>query len=118
VEIEAKKTMDMIDLNYNPAPPVVALPQLQGPWAVARGLQPTLPPLARTLLVLGSAAISGYHGTKRNGGSIFWGLVWFGLGATFPVVTPIIAVAQDLGECRHNCPTTKTVNLGRSARSR
>ena len=45
------------------------------------------------LLSTASAALSGYHGYRRNN-SIGWGVVWFGLGGLFPVITPTIAVAQ------------------------
>ena len=44
-------------------------------------------------LVLLSAAASGYHGARRNG-SIFWGAWWFIMGMTFPVFTPVVALAQ------------------------
>ena len=45
-------------------------------------------------LSVASAVVSGYHGIKRHNGSVWWGLLWFGLGGIFPVVTPVIAVAQ------------------------
>lgn len=54
------------------------------------------PKIAGTL-ALASAAASGYHGYKRNE-SIGWALAWFGLGILFPVVTPVIAVAQGFGK--------------------
>jgi hypothetical protein len=40
-----------------------------------------------------SMAASVYHGYKRND-SIGWALVWGLLGGLFPVVTPVVAVAQ------------------------
>lgn len=43
---------------------------------------------------IASAAASAYHGVKRNHGSVWWGIAWFGLGALFPIITPVIAVAQ------------------------
>jgi hypothetical protein len=46
------------------------------------------------LLSVASAAASGYHGIKRNNGSIGWGIGWFLLGGVFPVITPVVAVAQ------------------------
>lgn len=101
----------MIDKSYGWAPPAVTLPQLQGPWSVARGLEPAMPTWLRVSLVVGSAAVSAFHGTRRNGGSIFWGVTWFGLGAAFPVITPVIAAAQGLGQCRNNCSVSKTVHL-------
>lgn len=48
-------------------------------------------------LSLLSAAASGYHGYKRNE-SVGWAIVWFGLGGIFPVITPVIAVAQGFGK--------------------
>jgi hypothetical protein len=40
-----------------------------------------------------SAAVSGYHGYKRND-SLGWGIAWFVLGGLFPVLTPTIAFAE------------------------
>jgi hypothetical protein len=45
------------------------------------------------ILSTASAAISGYHGYKRND-SLGWGLAWFALGGLFPVLTPTIAFAE------------------------
>lgn len=79
---------------------------LAGPWASARGLEaPTL----RGALVFASAAVSGYHGVRRNGGSAWWGLVWFGLGAALPGVVPLVAVAQGYGSCANNCRSAPSV---------
>lgn len=50
------------------------------------------PKVAGTL-TLASAAASAYHGYKRND-SIGWSLWWFTMGVLFPVVTPVIGVAQ------------------------
>lgn len=50
-------------------------------------------------LAVASAAASAYHGTRRNK-SIWWGAVWFGLGLTFPVFTPVVALAQGYGKPR------------------
>lgn len=44
-----------------------------------------------------SMAVSAFHGYKRNQ-SIGWALLWGLLGATFPVITPAIAVAQGFGK--------------------
>lgn len=44
-----------------------------------------------------SAAASGYHGIKRNHGSIGWGLWWFFMGGLFPIVTPVVALARKPG---------------------
>lgn len=45
-------------------------------------------------LVLASALASGFHGFKRNSGSIGWGLWWFVMGSIFPIVTPALGFAQ------------------------
>jgi len=44
-----------------------------------------------------SMAASAYHGYKRNR-SIGWALLWGLTGATFPVITPTIALAQGFGK--------------------
>lgn len=49
------------------------------------------------VLAVVSAAASGFHGYRRNH-SIAWGVVWFVLGGVFPVVTPVIALAQGFGK--------------------
>lgn len=49
------------------------------------------------VLTVLSAAASGFHGYRRNH-SILWGLAWFVLGGIFPIVTPVIAVAQGFGK--------------------
>jgi len=40
-----------------------------------------------------SMAASAYHGYKRNK-SVGWAIVWGAMGAIFPVITPVIAVAE------------------------
>lgn len=51
-------------------------------------------------LLVGSAATSAYHGYKRNegrgavGAAIGWGL----LGFFFPILTPVVALAQGYAE--------------------
>lgn len=95
--------MNMITPNYLPMPIGPTVPQLEGPWDVARGREPVLPKPAPQIITLTSAVLSGYHGAKRNGGSIFWGVVWFALGAIFPVITPVIGAAQGFGSCKYNC---------------
>jgi hypothetical protein len=45
-----------------------------------------------------SFAVSVYHGYKRNNGSLGWALGWGALALFFPVVTPVIAIAQGLGK--------------------
>ena len=79
---------------------------LAGPWASAVGREPIF--TWRGALVFASAVASGYHGVKRNGGSPFWGLVWFGLGAALPGLVPVVAVAQGYGQCANNCRRAPT----------
>ena len=49
------------------------------------------------VLAVASAAVSGYHGYRRNN-SLLWGAIWFGLGGIFPVFTPVVALAQGFGK--------------------
>jgi hypothetical protein len=49
------------------------------------------------MLAVASAAASGYHGYRRNQ-SIPWAMWWFFMGGVFPVLTPVIAVAQGFGK--------------------
>ena len=56
-----------------------------------------------TALAVASFAASVYHGSKRHGGSIGWGLAWGAAGAVFPVVTPAIAAAQGFAKCKYDC---------------
>lgn len=79
---------------------------LAGPWASARGLEDIW--TWRGALVFASALASGYHGVKRNGGSAWWGLVWFAAGAALPGLVPLVAAAQGYGQCTSNCAWTPT----------
>lgn len=54
-------------------------------------------PLVYKALCTVSAAASGYHGYKRNQ-SVGWAISWFLLGGIFPVITPVIAIAQGFGK--------------------
>jgi len=49
------------------------------------------------ILAIASGAASAYHGYKRNE-SIGWGVWWFLMGTTFPVITPVIGLAQGFGK--------------------
>lgn len=55
------------------------------------------------VLSAASIAASAYHGAKRHGGSIGWGLAWGALGGLFPVVTPAIGAAQGFAKCEFGC---------------
>lgn len=59
-----------------------------GVWAPS----PAVASIAYGVSVL-SAIASGYHGYKRNQ-SVGWGVGWFVLGGMFPILVPVIAVAQ------------------------
>jgi hypothetical protein len=78
---------------------------LQGPWDSARALEPFT---WRGVLVMASALASGYHGVRRNGGSVGWGILWFAMGAALPGLTPLVAVAQGYGDCANNCRLSAT----------
>lgn len=54
-------------------------------------------------LALASIGLSVYHGTKRNCGSVGWGLVWGFFGSIAPVVTPVIGFAQGFGQPLPEC---------------
>ena len=85
-----------------PAPAPPAPPPLTGAWSIARGLEK---PSWMTWFRVASAGVSGYHGVRRNGGSIFWGVVWFAFGAWLPGIVPLIAVGQGYGTCDdRGCP--------------
>jgi hypothetical protein len=49
------------------------------------------------VLAISSAAVSAYHGYKRND-SLGWAVWWFFMGSVFPVFTPVIALAQGYGK--------------------
>lgn len=58
-----------------------------------RGNWPTI----AGILSIASGAAGAYHGYRRNQ-SIGWGLWWFLMGSIFPIVTPVIALAQGYGK--------------------
>lgn len=100
-------------LSTQPIPPPPATTTtVNGPWSVARGLDLPIGKTAAMALTVSSAAVSAYHGTRRNNGSVFWGVVWFALGAVFPVITPIVGVAQGFGQRRPTmCPSPSVAGL-------
>jgi hypothetical protein len=61
------------------------------------GLHGAIPTLLAHFLTLAVAAASGYHGVRRNRGSVGWGALWFIAGGLFPIFTPIVAIAQGFG---------------------
>ena len=52
---------------------------------------------AWSIAATASMAAGAYHGYKRNG-SVGWALWWGLMGGMFPIITPVIAVAQGFGE--------------------
>jgi len=57
---------------------------------------PTMPKgvqIAVTAVAMVSMGASVYHGYKRNN-SVGWAVWWGLMGAMFPIITPVIAVAQ------------------------
>ena len=56
------------------------------PWIIGYGLLSTI-----------SGILSFYHGYKRNN-SVGWGLVWGLAGSVFPIVTPVVGLAQGFGK--------------------
>lgn len=79
---------------------LTVLTPFQDPTTTSAPLMPSKPMWLSMLwgvLSTVSAALSGYHGYKRNN-SLGWGLGWFVLGGIFPVVTPTIAFAQGFGK--------------------
>lgn len=67
------------------------------PSGLATTEQPAVTPLAVGLSLAG-AALGAWHFTKRHRGSAGWGFFGAVAGAMFPVVVPVIAVAQGFGE--------------------
>ena len=74
--VEAIDSAGILDRRLSPA---------RIPWSAITGT-----------LTVASAALSAYHGGKRNQ-SIGWGVWWFMMGLLFPIVTPVIGIAQGFG---------------------
>ncbi len=58
--------------------------------------------LSSYLPTIGMVA-AGYHGVRRNNGSLLWGAVWALAGRWFPIAVPTLAVAQGYGQ-KKVCP--------------
>lgn len=58
---------------------------------------PNLAVLGWSAVSTASMAASAYHGYKRNE-SVGWALWWGLMGAMFPIITPVIGVAQGFGK--------------------
>ncbi len=80
------------------------------PEGAARGYGQTMiadvapaKPFDMSILRKVSAVASAYHGVKRNGGSVFWGLLWGIAGYAAPfygLLMPAIAIAQGYAQPR------------------
>jgi hypothetical protein len=68
-------------------------------FAGLRGLDWQDPTVRTAMLVLSatSGAACAFHGYKRNR-SVGWAVAWGLLGGAFPIITPVIAVAQGFGK--------------------
>lgn len=92
-----------------PAPPLAVPPAPSAPSTpasqvvevreVAREIEASLPAPStfQLALGLGGALLGAYHGTRRNHGSLLWGLTWGAAGAFAPAITTGVALAQGLG---------------------
>lgn len=79
--------------------PVVSdpsLPRYRSPYVNADGSLNGVG-VAVSLVSTASMAASAYHGYRRND-SVGWALWWGLMGGMFPVIVPVIAVAQGFGE--------------------
>lgn len=80
----------LLDRGVNPQIVAAGLQLAQAkvriPWSTVGGA-----------LTVASAALSAYHGYRRNQ-SIGWGLWWFIMGTLFPIVVPVLAVSQGFGQ--------------------
>lgn len=75
--------------SYAPAQPAMgddSLPVMSATTAAVWGVASTV-----------SSALCAYHGYKRNE-SVGWAIGWALLGGMFPVIAPVVAVAQGFGE--------------------
>jgi hypothetical protein len=66
-----------------------------------------------------SALAAGYHGVRRNNGSIFWGLIWAAAAFISPLygtLVPAFAMAQGFGEARPKSNPARR-SRGRKAKS-
>jgi len=68
-------------------------PQEISPPSAAMATMATIYTIASPI----SAAVCAYHGYKRND-SVGWAIGWLLLGGMFPIITPVIALAQGFGE--------------------
>lgn len=77
--------------------PFIPTPYARAPYAgVGQNETPALSPAIKVVSVA-SAALSAYHGYRRNE-SVGWAILWGIMGGLAPVITPAIAVAQGFGK--------------------
>lgn len=79
---------------------------IHGPLGADDASSVLSPPLTAAAIVWGllrtaSVGVSAYHGYKRNGDSLGWGVGWGALASLFGVFVPAIALAQGLGKRKH-----------------
>lgn len=55
---------------------------------------------ASSLTRVVAGALSAWHGVKRHRGSALWGAVWFAGGYAFPLLTPVLSLAQGYGKAK------------------
>lgn len=79
-----------------PAPPPVLRARMLGESPGESSSRSGLPVVPFLVALIG-AAICGYHGFRRNGGSATWAIVWGGAGFWCPVVAVPFALSQGLG---------------------
>lgn len=88
----------------DPTPPAAPPPTVQDVavreivTVTREAVQPLTP--FQAALGLGGALLGAYHGARRNGGSVLWGIAWGIAGGAAPLITTGIAVAQGYGRPR------------------
>jgi len=117
-----------LDLNVpRPgAPEIVSGYESPQPGAATIHLGAEPPPAAKSfdtgLIRKASALAAGFHGVRRNNGSIFWGVIWAAAAFITPfhgVLVPLFGAAQGFGQARpkSNPAKGRTKKKARRARS-
>jgi hypothetical protein len=86
------------------SPPLAPSPAPDGPMQVALARENQSVAAAWVGVAAVSGAASAYHGYRRHRGSIGAAVGWGLLGFVFPIITPVVALAQGYAEpsIRHN----------------
>lgn len=79
-------------------PPVQDVVVHEAVQITQEAVQPLTP--FQAMLGLAGALLGAYHGARRNGGSVMWGIAWGAAGGVAPVITTGIALAQGYGRPR------------------